>query len=128
VNTQQTYKKEVRKLDTSWIIDFVKDYNLVVLRDKKTNRAYNVSFTNRGLHYTTYSSDFIYFINPKIIRTDDFFYINGEINSKYEILKFIPMDHYNKDGSINLSNQIAEYKMVDKALRLLNLSSDKTVI
>jgi hypothetical protein len=105
----------------------VKDYDLKVLRNKTTKRAYNVSFTKRGLMYTMYYDSFIYFDKPKVIRTDDFFYINGKENTKMEVTQFIPMDHYNKDGSLNLVNQIAEYKMVDKALRLLNLSADKAI-
>ena len=100
---------------------FIADRDLVVLRDGRTGKALNVSYTEDGLKYTTsLGGQLLYFKNArlKVITRDNqttFVGVEGDLEKSKSVYveKFVPTDKKNP------RDQIAEYTWTDKAYRLL---------
>ena len=110
----------MKNIDT-WMIKFIQDYRLSVLRETKTNKAINVSYSIDGLQWsTTKEGKYVYFDQPKVVNTGYLTHIEGKsTNPNYYVEAFIPRDHFLKDGQIDKRNQSAEFFVIDKAMRLL---------
>lgn len=104
------------------ISKIIEDRNLVVLRDKQTHRALNVSYTEDGLKFTTSLwGNLLYFkkASLKIFYEDNrpvFVGVHGpnlEKSDKVYVEKFVPRN------DLPPAHQIAEYTWTDKAYRLI---------
>lgn len=91
----------MREIDGKAIKHIAKN-NIVVLRSAITGIAYNVSYTEDGLKYTTDKNGVsIYYSAP------------GERSDKVIVEKFIPRNHHNP------ALQAAEFFCIHKAYKLL---------
>lgn len=109
-----------------WIGQFVKDNNLYVLRERRSGRALNVSYSEDGLRWTVnklgrslYYRDAIMRLNsktkfPELVTKRK----TLEKNRDVFVEKFIPKNHWKPNGKLNIANQVAELLWIDKALRL----------
>ncbi len=116
----------IREIDNN-IKNFIDARNIYVLRDKTTNNALHVSYTEEGLKYATnpVTGKLVYYVNAKferrydrmgnITRVD----IGGDLtmNPNVYVEKFVPRNH------AILRSQLAEYTAVDRGYRLLYTSS-----
>jgi len=108
------------------IRSLISDGDVVVLRDRKSGKALNCSFTEEGLRWTVdKKSNLVYFKNARLETTQvgDKFITRpvGDLtpSKKVVVEKFIPKDHTNSRGRVINSLQAAELTFTDKALRLL---------
>jgi len=105
---------------------FIKDKKMYVLRDRKTGRALNTSYSEDGLKWSTSANGkLIYYKNAIISRewikdsTGEWAVksvnITGDLtpNPDVYVEPFTPTNHS------NIRQQIAEYTVVSKAYRLL---------
>lgn len=94
----------------------------MVVRDSRTNKALNVSYTVDGLKWTTNfnANKLVMYRNAWIDHVDGVPTIAGDLtpSRKVYVEKFIPMDHYDERNRLK-KEQISEYTAVDKAQRLL---------
>ena len=123
---ESTNPRKKQLLIDQWMIDYLKGYNLKVLRDKKDNTAINVSYTEAGLRWTTNKGGkLIYFKSPKkFISTDYATVIGAEINSDIITEPFIPYNHYKTENEFDVRKQLAELYIIDKAMRLVTPMND----
>jgi len=115
-------RREIPQVEP-WMVQFIKDRDLVVLRDKR-GKALNISFSEEGLRWTCNKyGRALYYEDAylKHILIDDMWhpYISGnkEKSSRVVVEKFIPRNH------TKLSYQIAEFMWCNKAIKLLNMGS-----
>lgn len=108
------------------IQNFIASRNLFVLRDKKTDNALHVSYTEDGLQYATHPNTgrLVYFRNANFARVYD---KQGNIlrvdivgdkrmNPNVYVEQFVPKNH------ANLRSRVAEYTAVDRGYRQLYTS------
>lgn len=98
------------------VVTFLSGYELYALR-APNGRILNVSYTEEGLKYTlSRDGRYIYFKNAQLVldyKTNRLYFKgNTAKNPSLTVERFIPKNH-----SI-VSNQLAEYRFVYKALRL----------
>lgn len=119
------------------IRQFISDHKMVVLRDIKTGKALNSSFSEYGLQFTTDSSGrYIFFKNARPVVGKKYVYFEGDIdlNPDVRVEYFVPRTWENPKDSVPEEkrnrafwrlfgeysrNQVAEYTWTDKAYRLL---------
>lgn len=103
-----------------WIREFIRDRNLVVLRDRR-GKALNVSYSIDGLKWTANKfGKLLYYKNCYLGHEEvspgnwrPVFRGKMEKSPNVVVEKFVPRDHH------NLGNQIAEYFWVQKAMKML---------
>ena len=99
------------------IREYLKQKKLYVMRDKRTNRPLNVSYTEDGLRYTQNSSGrWIYFQGAWADRTNsDKITFRGNLKRNREVYieLYEPRDH--KDSK----SKMFEFTFMGKAYRLL---------
>lgn len=103
------------------IAKFISDRDLVVLRERKTGRALNVSYTEDGLKYTTSLGGKLLYFNDawlKVLYRDNQPYFVG-VQGDLEKSKLVYVEKFIPTNKSNLRDQIAEYTWTDKAYRLL---------
>lgn len=94
------------------IASFIKDRSLMVLRDRRSGAALNVSYSEYGLTWTTNKvGKLLYY--KKAFLTSGRKVGNLEPSEDVYVEKFIPRDHS------SVSAQVAEYTWVKKATHLL---------
>lgn len=105
-------------------IALLKEKELMCMRDQ-WGRLLNVSYTEEGLRWTFDKLGRpMYYTYPNTVFTN-YGYLNArfvgtmEKNPYVTIEKFVPVNHYNENGTINLSKQKAEILYLDKALRII---------
>lgn len=111
--------REFKKIEP-WIREFIVDNDLVVLRNKY-GKALAVSYTEDGVKWACNKFGKLLYFDDAYLRhrkMDDGTwapYVKGELKKSPDVTteKFIPVDHK------RLSNQIAEYFWVNKALKML---------
>lgn len=111
-------KKNMMKLD-QWMIDYIKGYDLKVLTLNDT--PLNVSYTESGLRWTSDKQGrFIFFNDSKRFISDSYATVLGnEKNPHIAIKPYIPQNHYDEKGNLDIRKQLAELYVIDKAMRLL---------
>ena len=116
---------------------FISDRNLYVLRDKATNTALNVSYTEDGLKWTTnVSGKLLYYQNGKFQRNinlseslskgevvDTYVSIVSNDNKPLRTSNKVYVEKFVPTNQTTFKGQIAEYTWVDKAYHLLTLNA-----
>ena len=137
VKFNQPQNKSSRVLNPmeEWIVRFITDSNMYVMRRKRDNAALNCSYSDAGLQWTMdpYSRNprkLLYFKNAELrhykvngIWSPYFFPLSQDgldLNPDVVIEKFIPTNHYFPNGEqLNARLQVPEYRISNKALRML---------
>lgn len=107
-------KGKLRKVEP-WIRTFIQDRDLYVLREKRNDKALNVSYSPDGLKLTANKAGKLRYYKNAFFVTDG--EIRGDMTPSRSVYieKFVPKDHTNR------SNQIAEFLWIDKAMKLYRL-------
>jgi len=121
--TRQSYPSTlvISELDQQ----LIKEANLVCLRNKKTGKVENVSYTEGGLIYTFDKIGLpLYYKHPNTIFTSAGYFTpqfrgTMELNPNMIVEKFIPKNHIDESGRMNYGAQSAEVFFLAKALRLM---------
>ncbi len=94
------------------IASFIKDRNLVVLRDKRTGAALNVSYSEYGLTWTTNKVGRLLYFTKAFLKNGKKV---GDLTKSPNVYveRFVPRDHN------STMSQVAEYTWVKKATHLL---------
>lgn len=94
------------------IATFIKDRNLVVLRDRRSNAALNVSYTEDGLKWTTNKVGRLLYYNKAFLSSGR---MVGDLSPSKAVYieRFVPRDHPTS------SAQVAEYTWIKKGTHLL---------
>lgn len=94
------------------IASFIKDRNLMVLRDKRSGAALNVSYSEYGLTWTTNKVGRLLYYNKAFLSSGKKV---GDLKPSPHVYieKFVPRNH------TSTSSQVAEYTWVKKATHLL---------
>jgi len=107
-----------------WIKELVRSHKLYVMRDK-FGKAINVSYTKEGLKWTAdKNSKLLYYKNARLEHRliDNIYYpkFAGDLtpDPTMTVELFVPTDQYRGD-QLFLPAQLAEIKMVDRAMRML---------
>jgi hypothetical protein len=98
------------------IAKFIADNNLVVLRDKNTNKALNVSYSKEGLYWTMNKTGRLLYFEKALLKFGSGTpYFSGTLtkSNKVYVERFVPRTFPNP-----VLNKI-EAQWADKALRLL---------
>jgi hypothetical protein len=120
------------------IQEFIESQQLLVMRRKSDNMPLNISFSEAGLRWTANNRRrLLYFKNAELRNvkllvpesTESIWYPKFHALSKDGLEKsdnvyietFVPMNHTYPDGNLRTKHQVAEYRWVDKALRLINM-------
>lgn len=103
----------------------IKEANLVCLRNKKTGKVENVSYTESGLVYTFDKIGLpLYYKHPATVYTSSGYFTpqfrgTMELNPNMIVEQFIPKNHIDESGRMNYGAQSAEVFFLAKALRLM---------
>lgn len=132
-NTENTYND--RFLITANNIEMIKEANLMCLRNKKTGRVENVSYTEHGLTWTFDKLGLpLYYKYPNTVFSSSgyataTFKGTFEKNPNMIVEPFIPVNHVDSEGRMNVGAQKSEITFVAKALRLMapmNMGGEKS--
>ncbi len=110
-----------------WQKDFISQYPLLVLRDKKTAKAITIAWSIEGFIWTTdiygrylFVEDQSSLAGKDIKALMNLPYAQNKLND-YIVEPFIPRDHINTKGLYKKPEMLAEYHFCNKALAWLSL-------
>jgi hypothetical protein len=107
-------------------VRIITEGNLVCLRNKKTGRVENVSYSEQGLTFTFDKIGLpLYYKYPNTVYTSSGYFtaqFKGTMEKNPNMLaeQFIPKNHVDETGRMNYGAQSSEVFFVAKALRLLS--------